>query len=474
MRSTAFASNQTVSDTGPNVPARPRFACSIVACARWETDRITEWLDYHRLIGFEHVFLYCNDDDPAELYEKILPFGADFVTFTWFPLVGEQVSMYLHFLEHHRHSTEWFQFLDVDEYLYLGRHERISDYVATIPDDWDSVYLNWLGFGPNGHVERAPGSVLLAYTARARRPDVHTKTLTRSSRVSACDVDPFARHIIHHHWQHAGYGVTATFNILGAPMDAYWDAFPDRAEAYLNDPAVAAAIADGPCVFHYVVQSDGDLERRAARSTSGEFKPQADWARLRREGKLDHIFAQFGEVRDERLAAIWARHLQGWRRTAVLAPPRWPNVSRGKPAEQSSISVHSQGATTGADAARALDGRPSGQYAFHTETEERPWWRIDLGGPHRMRELRVYNRFDASFAEARFRNFDVEMSDDATSWTTLAQERGEARVGGIDGRPYTLSPPDGAVCRHVRITLVGEGPQILHLDHVEVFGEPLE
>ncbi len=95
------------------------FEIVIVACARWENDYIVEWLNYHRIVGFNHVFLYCNDNDPSELYEKTLPFtfgSHPFVTFVHYPFQGMQGQMYKHFLKHHAHMTKWFIFLDIDEF----------------------------------------------------------------------------------------------------------------------------------------------------------------------------------------------------------------------------------------------------------------------------------------------------------------------------------------------------------------------
>ena len=35
----------------------PKHKFSLVACARWEDEHILEWLDYHKAIGFDHVYL---------------------------------------------------------------------------------------------------------------------------------------------------------------------------------------------------------------------------------------------------------------------------------------------------------------------------------------------------------------------------------------------------------------------------------
>ena len=41
------------------------YATSIVACARWEDPYVAEWVTYHLDLGFDHIYLHCNDDDPA-------------------------------------------------------------------------------------------------------------------------------------------------------------------------------------------------------------------------------------------------------------------------------------------------------------------------------------------------------------------------------------------------------------------------
>lgn len=71
----------------------PKHQSSMVACARWETQYILEWITYHRSIGFDHLYLYCNDDDPTALYEKVMPFTVGenpFVTFIHYNYTGLQ------------------------------------------------------------------------------------------------------------------------------------------------------------------------------------------------------------------------------------------------------------------------------------------------------------------------------------------------------------------------------------------------
>merc|ERR1711871_1281542 len=50
------------------------------------------------------------------------------------------------------------------------------------------------------------------------------------------------------------------------------------------------------------------------------------------------------------------------------------------------------------DAANAIDGTADPIYfhghCTHTETQHSPWWKVDLGGQHTIRRVRVLNRGD--------------------------------------------------------------------------------
>jgi hypothetical protein len=99
---------------------RNKYKYSLVACARWEEEDIVEWVEYHRQIGFDHVYVYSNDDDPTALFKRLMPYlfsEIPYVTFMYWPQVGDQPGMYLHFLKNFKQETEWFCFLDIDEFF---------------------------------------------------------------------------------------------------------------------------------------------------------------------------------------------------------------------------------------------------------------------------------------------------------------------------------------------------------------------
>ena len=67
------------------------------------------------------------------LFRAVAPYayGADpFITFQYWPAVGQQIEIYLHFLKTFKHETEWFSFLDIDEFFVLKGVDNIAAFHA--------------------------------------------------------------------------------------------------------------------------------------------------------------------------------------------------------------------------------------------------------------------------------------------------------------------------------------------------------
>ncbi len=100
-----------------------------VVCARWENDYIVEFLRYYRILGYNHVYLYCNDDSPSSLYEAVYDFVSGdqpFVTFTHVKFQGMQHQIYSHFLMNHAAEVQWVSFIDVDEFINIANGSTIT------------------------------------------------------------------------------------------------------------------------------------------------------------------------------------------------------------------------------------------------------------------------------------------------------------------------------------------------------------
>ena len=144
------------------------------------------------------------------------------------------------------------------------------------------------------------------------------------------------------------------------------------------------------------------------------------------------------------------------------------NLALGKAALQSSTGVFSPAADPADDARGAVSGTTSGGCGFHTAEEDGPWWQVDLGEPSTIREVVVFNRVDQEALLDRAVPLEISFSDDGVGFRPvhLRQEV----FGGLGGTPLRWSPEGTQVARFVRLT--ARKVTWLHLDEVEVYGQP--
>jgi hypothetical protein len=147
-------------------------------------------------------------------------------------------------------------------------------------------------------------------------------------------------------------------------------------------------------------------------------------------------------------------------------PRDWVNIAVGKRCEQSSLSDYSRPHEAHAGA----NGHIARDYAFHTDNEARPWWRIDLGMRYPLQAIIVHNRRAAAW-QFRSRSLRIEASANGKSWFLLHQ--GLSYFGtGPEGRPFVLELGGQVLARHVRLSLDDHRP--LHLAEVEVYTSTME
>lgn len=144
------------------------------------------------------------------------------------------------------------------------------------------------------------------------------------------------------------------------------------------------------------------------------------------------------------------------------------SIAFAKPATQSSVSAYSFGGAPERDAAGGNDGLPTGEFGFHTGTEDDPWWMVDLLRPFALERVRLLNR---PGLEGRARRFSVLASLDGHAWTTVLRRDDGADFGGVGGAPFEAALDGAAPARFVKVQL--HGRTCMHLDQVELFGSPV-
>lgn len=276
-----------------------KYRYVVVACARWETPYIREWIAYYEAIGFEHIYLYCNDDDPAEFHREVglSSVKSRFVTLRHFPGQGQQWAMYRHAMMTVEIEAEWVTFIDIDEFLALRDTDNIQEFMSRYPKEIDTIYFNWLVFGNNNFSQRPPGSVLRQYTTRSRFLDYHTKHISRAGRLTqeklTATCFPFW-----HGLENPVWSDMCRINVLGGDWGSYLDDFPRSSKRMLSESKLIDRLLSTATVNHYSFKSETDFLLRVQRGTAGQFGGQLQWAELYRQGVHKRFLLEQSQVRD--------------------------------------------------------------------------------------------------------------------------------------------------------------------------------
>jgi hypothetical protein len=168
---------------------QPRRMACVVGSARNEGPYLLEWIAYHRAIGFDHVFVYTNDNSDGS--DQLLDVLAMNGIVTWIrsepgPNTLPQFRAYAHALSVLPETLDyrWTLISDLDEYLAYDtqRFSHLRDYLA-----WqemgqaDAIALPWLIYlaGQNDLWRDAPCTE--RFMMRQSNVNHHVKTIFRTN-----------------------------------------------------------------------------------------------------------------------------------------------------------------------------------------------------------------------------------------------------------------------------------------------------
>lgn len=157
---------------------------------RNEAPYMAEWIEFHRMMGVNHFFIYDNgsNDGTVELLSSYVDDGlvtlvnwADFLK-GWEGVAGtngrtQKLAM-LHCIANFGHLVEWMAFIDADEFLFPTTAGSVAEVLREY-EDIDSLSVYWHMFGTSGHVRKPAGLVTENYTQRLRQPRASCKHLSR-------------------------------------------------------------------------------------------------------------------------------------------------------------------------------------------------------------------------------------------------------------------------------------------------------
>lgn len=175
---TALARRQTL----------PRKLACVLATARNEGPYLLDWVSYHLSIGFEHIFLYTNEnqDESGPLLKALARHGViTLVENARGPEMGPQSKAYGHALTMLPQILDyrWTAILDIDEYLAFDTalFGGVADLIGLQEcQTCDAIALSWLMFAALPHEVWSDASTPARFTRRERAANKHVKTLFRT------------------------------------------------------------------------------------------------------------------------------------------------------------------------------------------------------------------------------------------------------------------------------------------------------
>jgi hypothetical protein len=145
--------------------AKKAHTLSICAICKNEGIYLSEWIEFHCLLGVEHFYLYDNGSTDATRNILAPYIHAGLVTYTLWPEHPGQLTAYDHCLRTFGVRSQWIAFLDIDEFLY-GTNGTDLKLVLRHYEQFAAVYVQWLIFGCAGHQTQPEGPVIRNYTRR--------------------------------------------------------------------------------------------------------------------------------------------------------------------------------------------------------------------------------------------------------------------------------------------------------------------
>jgi hypothetical protein len=174
-------------DRSPDRTEAPGRYLSICAVYRNEAPYLREWIEFHRLVGVEHFYLYDNQSTDSHL-EALAPYVDEGIVtlHSWEPVPPHQPDLYDDFLSRHRKDSRWVAFLDLDEFLFSPTGKSLPEMLVEF-EGWPGVGVNWAQFGRSGHVTKPPGLVIENYLMRVDSPrNLFTKYVVDPVQVDHC------------------------------------------------------------------------------------------------------------------------------------------------------------------------------------------------------------------------------------------------------------------------------------------------
>ena len=155
-----------------------------------EASYLKEWIEYHRIVGVEHFYLYNNSSTDNYAEELKYYIDNDIVTLIDWPGdpykdgIDYQATSRQHFIDNFKKDSVWGANIDLDEFIVPTEGATIPEVIEKIldrakkkfsvlrfPFEISGICLSWLYYGTSFHKIKPEGLVLENYLNRIDEKD---------------------------------------------------------------------------------------------------------------------------------------------------------------------------------------------------------------------------------------------------------------------------------------------------------------
>lgn len=146
------------------------YELSICAIFQNESPYLKEWIEFHKLQGVEHFYLYNNnsEDNYLEVLEPyILKNEVSLVEWPFKYESGDhdqwikiQCQAYMDCIEKHKDKTDWLAVIDIDEFLFCPEGTLLPKFLKDY-SQYGGLSVNWIKFGTSNVEEIPPESCMI-------------------------------------------------------------------------------------------------------------------------------------------------------------------------------------------------------------------------------------------------------------------------------------------------------------------------
>lgn len=183
--------------SGVSVPSKPKYHLSVVSVFQNEARFLKEWIEFHKVSGVEHFYLYNNlsNDHYSEVLKPYVEEGlVELIEWPYPSVKAEdwndiQCKAFMDGISRTKKCSKWVAFIDTDEFLFATHKDSLRAFLKEY-EEFAAVAVNWQCYGTSRIQKIEPHQWMieqLVLKAPKNAPNnFHIKSIVQPKKVISC------------------------------------------------------------------------------------------------------------------------------------------------------------------------------------------------------------------------------------------------------------------------------------------------